>query len=109
MSENDGKAGSRGGMRGEDAKWPSVGKREVGGKQGIGVGGRTGEEMWTSGKEGEYSKGREEGRGKATYLKTKVGDEGNDADDNGSRNYQLVPQIPRTGQERDIERPVKIK
>jgi len=35
VSENDGKAGSRGGMRGEDAKWPSVGKREVGGKQGI--------------------------------------------------------------------------
>jgi len=68
--------------------------------------------MWTSGKEGEHSKGRKGGRereGYIRYLKTKVGDEGNDADDDGGRNYQFVPQIPRTGQERDIERPVKIK
>ena len=30
VSENDGKARSRGGMRGENAKWPSIGKRGAG-------------------------------------------------------------------------------
>lgn len=52
----------------KNAKWPSVGKREVGEKQGIGVRGRTGERMWASRKEGEYSKGRKGGREREGYI-----------------------------------------
>jgi len=49
-------------------------EREELGKQGIGVRGRTGGRMWTSAKEGGYlvqqGEEGEEGRGKATYLRT---------------------------------------